>query len=271
MGILIEIVKTVLILAAAITAFVYFFQSRLIFFPQKTPPGLDQHLNEYEIKITSQGCDLYGWFVDKTVAETAPLIVYYGGNAEAVSASLEQARENLDAAFLFMNYRGYGKSHGRPSEQRLLADALAVFDWIVSRQDIDPSRVILLGRSLGTGVAVHVAAHRQVGALILVTPFDSLVNLARKIYPFLPVSILLRHRFDSLSVARAIKAPLLAVLAEHDEIIPTANSLNLVNAWGGPVDTLVVKGATHNDISDRPAYWSGIKEFVRTRPRAAKT
>jgi fermentation-respiration switch protein FrsA (DUF1100 family) len=271
MGIVIEIVKIVLILAAAMTVFVYFFQAKLIFFPQKTPPGLAPYLKGYEVKVTNQGCDLYGWFVDKTVAETAPLIVYYGGNAEAVSASLEQARENLDAAFLFMNYRGYGKSHGRPSEQRLLADALAVFDWIVSRQDIDPSRVILLGRSLGTGVAVHVAAHRQVGALILVTPFDSLVNLARKIYPFLPVSILLRHRFDSLSVARAIKAPLLAVLAEHDEIIPTANSLNLVNAWGGPVDTLVVKGATHNDISDRPAYWSGIKEFVRTRPRAART
>ena len=217
--------------------------------------------------MTNQGCDLYGWFVDSIVSGTAPLIVYYGGNAEEVSASLEQARENLDASFLFMNYRGYGKSHGRPSEQRLLADALAVFDWIVAQQGIDSSRVILMGRSLGTGVAVHVAAYRQVGALILVTPFDSLVNLAKGIYPFLPVAMLLRHRFDSLALGPDIKAPLLAVLAEQDEIIPTANSLNLVNAWGGPFETLVVKGATHNDISDSPAYWRGIKQFINHQSR----
>ncbi len=269
--ILLDAVKIVVFLAAALVALVYFFQSRLIFFPQKTPSGMDRRLKPHEVTLTSHGCDLYGWFVDNTVSDDAPLVVYYGGNAEAIAESLEQARKNLDASFLFMNYRGYGRSNGRPSERWLLADALVVLDWIVENQGINPSRVILLGRSLGTGVAVHVAAKRQVGGLVLVTPFDSLVSVAKGIYPFLPITMLLRHRFDSLAAAPGIQTPLLAVLAEHDEIIPTVNSLNLVNAWGGPVDTLVVKGATHNDISNHPPYWNGIKEFVRTRARGGSS
>lgn len=269
MYIVLETIKIVVILAVAVMAFVYFFQSKLIFFPQKTPALMEQALKAYEVKVTNQGRDLYGWFVDETVSENARLIVYYGGNAEEVSGSLEEARENIDASLLFMNYGGYGKSQGRPSEQRLLADALAVFDRIIVGRGIDPSRVILVGRSLGTGAAVHVAARRQVGGLVLVTPFDSLANVAKGIYPFLPVGKLLRHRFDSVALAPEIEAPMLAVIAERDEIIPTTNSLNLINVWGGPVETLVVKGASHNDISGFPAYWSGIKKFVSEQTRSS--
>ncbi|MDY0223326.1 MAG: alpha/beta hydrolase [Desulfobacterium sp.] len=265
MDILFETIKFVVILAVALVAFVYFFQSRLIFFPQKTPVGMEQSLKAHEVKVTNQGQDLYGWFVDAPGSKASPLIVYYGGNAEEVSGSLEEARRNMVASLLFMNYRGYGKSQGRPSEQRLLSDALAIFDWIIAGQGIDPSRVILMGRSLGTGIAVHVAAHRQVGALILVTPFDSLVNVAKGIYPFLPVGKLLRHRFDSVSAAPGIKTPMLAVIADQDEIIPTANSLNLVNAWGGPAETLAIKGATHNDISAFPSYWKEIERFINDK------
>jgi pimeloyl-ACP methyl ester carboxylesterase len=265
MDILLETIKFVVILAVALVAFVYFFQSRLIFFPQRTPVGLEQSLKAHEVKVTNQGRDLYGWFVNDTASKTSPVIVYYGGNAEEVSGSLQEARGKMDASLLFMNYRGYGKSRGRPSEQRLLSDALAVFDQIIVGRGIDPTRVILMGRSLGTGVAVHVAAHRQVGALLLVTPFDSLVNVAKGIYPFLPVGKLLRHRFDSVAVAPGIKTPMLAVIADRDEIIPTANSLNLVNAWGGPAETLVIKGATHNDISAFPSYWKEIERFINDR------
>jgi pimeloyl-ACP methyl ester carboxylesterase len=264
MDILFETIKIIVILSVAVVVFVYFFQSRLIFFPQKTPVEMEQALKPYEVKVTNQGRDLYGWFVNDTVSKESPMIVYYGGNAEEVSGSLEETRKNIDGSLLFMNYRGYGKSQGRPSEQRLLTDALAVFDQIITGRDIDPSRVILMGRSLGTGVAVHVAARRQVGALVLVTPFDSLVNVAKGIYPFLPVGKFLRHRFDSVAVAPKIETPMLAVIADRDEIIPFANSLNLVNAWAGQVETLVIKGATHNDVSAFPSYWIRINKFIRS-------
>lgn len=265
MGVILEIAKIVLIVAGAVLGLVYFFQSRLIFFPQKIPEQTRARFKDHGVRIHSQGCDLHGWFVNNGISATSPLVIYYGGNAEEVSASLWEAEKLRNASLLFMNYRGYGDSSGRPSEQGILADALTVFDWVVAEHGVDPSHVILMGRSLGTGVAVHVASQRRVGALVLVTPFDSLVNVAKGIYPFLPVEKLLRHRFDSLALAPGMDTPMLAVIAGRDEIIPNQNSLTLVNAWAGPVETLVIKGAGHNDISLYNAYFQGINRFLDTK------
>ncbi|MBI9089658.1 MAG: alpha/beta hydrolase [Desulfobacterium sp.] len=265
MGVILEIVKIALIVAGAVLGLVYVFQSRLIFFPQKIPDQSRERFKEYGVRVPSQGCELHGWFVNNTISATSPLIIYYGGNAEEVSASLWEAEKFRSASFLFMNYRGYGDSTGRPSEQGILMDALTVFDWVVAEYGVDPGHVVLMGRSLGTGVAVHVASERRVAGLILVTPFDSLINVAKSIYPFLPVEKLLRHRFDSLALAPGMDTPMLAVIADQDEIIPNPNSLTLINAWAGPVETLVVKGAGHNDISQFDAYFRGINRFLDTR------
>ncbi len=262
MGVILEIAKFVLIVAGAVLGLVYLFQSRLIFFPQKIPDLSRERFKGHGVRIQSQGCELHGWFVNNTISATSPLVIYYGGNAEEVSASLMEMEKLRSASFLFMNYRGYGDSSGRPSEQGILGDALTVFDWVVAEHGVDPAHVVLMGRSLGTGVAVHVASERRVAALILVTPFDSLINVAKGIYPFLPVEKLLRHRFDSLALAPGMEIPMLAVIAGRDEIIPNQNSYNLVNAWAGPVETLVVKGAGHNDISLFDAYFQGINRFM---------
>jgi len=262
MGVILEIAKIVLIVTGAVFGLVYVFQSRFIFFPQKIPDLNRERLKGHEVRIHSHGCELHGWFVNRTISATAPLMIYYGGNAEEVSVSLIEAEKIRNASFLFINYRGYGDSSGRPSEQGLLADALTVFDWVVAGYGVDPGQVVSMGRSLGSGVAVHVASKRRVGALILVTPFDSLTNVAKGIYPFLPVEKLLRHRFDSLALAPGMETPMLAVIAGRDEIIPNQNSHNLVNAWAGPVETLVVKGAGHNDISLFDAYYQGINRFL---------
>ena len=265
MGVLLDIVKVVLIVAGAVLGGVYLFQSKLIFFPQKIPGPSRERFKDHGVRIQSHGCELHGWFVRNRISATSPtspLVIYYGGNAEEVSASLSEAEKIRRASFLFMNYRGYGDSSGRPSEQGILADALTVFDWVVAEHGVDPREVVLMGRSLGTGVAVHVASRRRVGALILVTPFDSLTNVAKAIYPFLPVERLLRHRFDSLALAPALDTPMLAMIAGRDEIIPNQNSLNLVNAWAGPAETHVVNGAGHNDISLYDTYWREINRFL---------
>lgn len=265
MGIFLGIVKVLLILAAALFGLIYFFQSKLIFFPQKIADNNRKGLKDNEIVMDSRGCRLHGWFIKKSISSNWPLIIYYGGNAEEVSSTLLEMETLLNASFLFMNYRGYGDSSGHPSEKDLLEDALNLFDQTVADQGMAPSNIILMGRSLGTGVAVHVASKRKVSALILVTPFDSLTNVAKNFYPLLPVEKLLRHRFDSLALAHLIDTPMLAVIAEKDEIIPNQNSLNLVNAWGGPSETLVVKEAGHNDISMYDSYWSGIRGFVEAK------
>ena len=118
-----------------------------------------------------------------------------------------------------MNYRGYGRSGGRPGERQLLADALLLYDRVTRRPDVDPGRVAVMGRSIGSGVAVYVARERPVLGAVLVSPYDSVAAVARDAFPYLPVPLLLRHRFEAASWAAGVRAPLLALIAGDDRVI----------------------------------------------------
>jgi pimeloyl-ACP methyl ester carboxylesterase len=120
----------------------------------------------------------------------------------------------------------------------------------------------VIGRSLGSGVAVQLAAARAVDGVVLVTPFDSLTNVARHHYPYLPVSWMLKHPFDSLSRAPSIAAPLLCLVAERDQVIPTVHSRRLFDAWRGPKRWIELDGAGHNSTDDVPAFWQALREFL---------
>ena len=163
-----------------------------------------------------------------------------------------------------MNYRGYGESQGRPSERALLEDALVVLDQVLGREGIDPGHVVLMGRSLGSGVAVHVAAHRRVGSVILVTPFDSLVSVAKAHYPIFPVGLMLRHRFDSAALAPDITVPALFLTAVHDQVVPQRFAEALEHRWGGPVVAVSIDGTDHNTIETSPVYWEAVNAFLTT-------
>jgi uncharacterized protein len=253
-----------LLAGSALLLAAYLLQEKLIFYPQKgiTSPHEERYAGA-RIRLDHGGLSLHGWLVRKNDPPRS-LLVYYGGNAEEVSLNLGELDRLPVDALLLMNYRGYGLSQGRPSETFLVADAIWVLDTIVRRLALAPEQVILMGRSLGTGVAVQVAAQRPVAGLVLVTPFDSLVSVARKHYPFLPAGLLLRHRFDSIGLAPQRSQPALFLVAEADEIIPNAASLRLSQAWGGEVTQVTIAGAGHNDIHQSPRYWEAIREFVQT-------
>ena len=188
--------------------------------------------------------------------------VYYGGNAEEVSGNLTDLDRLKAGAYLFMNYRGYGDSDGKPSQKALCRDALFILDTVTRRENIPLNRVVLMGRSLGSGVAVYVASRRAVCGVILVTPFDSLVKVARHHYPFLPVGLLLKHPFDSAALAPDIHLPALMITAGQDGIIPAPRSARLARLWGGPVETVVIEGGDHNDLQLDEAYWTAINRFL---------
>jgi hypothetical protein len=244
----------------------YWFQDSMIFFPHGPPVWNQKPFAPYEIHIQRGSIQLQGWFVRNQISTDSPLIVYYGGNAEDVSENLLAIDRFGSRSLLLMNYRGYGASGGRPSESIFFSDALHILDTVMSENGIRSEEVVLMGRSLGSGVAVHVASRRQVKGVILVTPFDSLVTVARRHYPFLPVRWMLRHRFDSLSAAPSISCPLLNLIAGRDEVIPRSSSLRLGEAWGGPVQTVVIQEAGHNDIGDFEAYWASIDHFLKQLP-----
>jgi pimeloyl-ACP methyl ester carboxylesterase len=179
-------------------------------------------------------------------------VLYFGGNAEDVSVSLpDLAAAFPDRELVLAHYRGYGGSGGRPSEAALVADARALFDHVhATHPDI-----IVVGRSLGSGVAVQLAVERPVARLVLVTPFDSLVSLAQSQFRLFPVRWMLLDKFESSRYAPRVRAPTLIVAAEHDEVIPRASTERLAARFeAGVASSVVIAGAGHNTISDDPAY-----------------
>jgi len=258
-----------IVLVAAILlgvpAAAWFAQDRLIFFPQPvvSTARLPAEAKSLEI-VATDGTRLRGWMRAASVTP-APVVLYFGGNAEEVSGTLADWRWPRDWGIVAINYRGYGASEGTPGESALVADALVIYDGIAARPDVDARRIVAFGRSLGTGVAVKLAAARPVAGAILVSPYDSLVELGRTHYPWLPVSWLLRHRFDSTADARRVQVPLLAIVANDDSIVPVERSRALYDAWAGPKSWLVVPATDHNTLSGPDVFWNGVARFLAAR------
>ena len=255
----------VALLVLGVPAVAFLAQDRLLFLPHlaTAPPGgmrLPRPVEEVTF-ATPDGSRVRGWLAPAGRAGRAPLIVYYGGNAEDVTGQAFEPWPE-DWALALVNYRGYGASEGRPSERVLYTDAEVVLDALARRPEIDPARIVLVGRSLGTGVATHVAARRPVRAVVLISPYDSMVARARHHYPFLPVRWLLRHRFDAIASAPGIRAPLLAIVGERDVVVPPGRSRRLYDAWGGPKRWVVIPEATHDDLGLQGPFWEPILAFL---------
>ena len=236
----------------------YLAQDGLIFHPQPLTESqrsaVLKNTSAQSIFIDADNARLHAWHIPGD-----PLVIYFGGNAEQVSWMLEEAAARTPGVgWLLVDYRGYGSSGGAPSEQALVADALRWFDHVTTSR-----KIYVFGRSLGSGVAVQLAAQRPVAGVILVTPFDSLVDVARRHYPFLPVNWMLKHRFDSVSLAPKIGAPLLCVVAMDDEIIPVEHAKRLHDAWGGPKRWVALEGAGHNSTDNAANYWTSIVAFLK--------
>lgn len=249
-------------------AFLYFAQDRLLFMPN-TISGDDLNKvrslypNAEEIQIkTPDNLYLHGWFVKKPGPDRAPLLIFFGGNGDEMSSFLKDAMRFKGWSVALVNYRGYGLSQGRPSEENLFRDALVIYDYLISRKDVDTVNVMVMGRSLGTGVAVYLASQRPLKGVILVSPYDSVNRVAKAKFPLAPVSLLLKHPFDSIDRAPSIAVPLLALAATGDRVIPPRHSRQLVDSWGGPNTLQMIAGADHNTIFFSPEYWEGITAFL---------
>ena len=233
-------------------AALFAFQRSLIYLPQPCP----QAAVAGAVSLPVDGAEIL-----VTVRERAgaPAVIYFGGNAEIVPRAVpELAAAFPDSALYLPHYRGYCGSTGSPSEEALLADALAVYDMVRRRHD----SIVVIGRSLGSAVAVHLAGSRPVTGLVLITPFDSLAAVAARHYPFFPVRLLLRDRFDSRPRAAQVAAPTLILAAEHDEIVPRGSTENLHAAFRPGLSRLVVVPETgHNTVPMLPEFAGLLREM----------
>jgi uncharacterized protein len=266
MRVVLNTLLTVLILGgggfALICALLYFSQESSIFFPRPNDPQLRQQYSAQRIEIPTAGAKLEGWWIDNPRATTEAVVLYFGGNAEDVLYTASEA-SSIDArAVVVVNYRGYGGSTGKPGQAALYEDGLALYDDAIKR-GVAPEHVVVMGRSLGSGVASMLAGARPVRAAILITPFDSLAAVAAGHYPWLPVRLLLRHPFPSTDWAQRTHAAALIIAAERDSVVPAAHAQKLFAAWAAPRQIHVLPQTGHNDIEMHPDYYRLINEFLR--------
>jgi len=242
-----------------------FLERAMIFFPSSYPEG-DWNpaglVFEDAWFEAPDGTRLHGWYVPCEHPRAA--VLYCHGNAGNIThraGILSRLHDQTRVSVLIFDYRGYGRSEGRPDEAGVLADARAARDWLARREGIEPGDVVLLGRSIGGGVAVDLAARDGAGALVLESTFTSLPDVAAHHYPWLPVRRLMRTRFDSLSKIANYHGPLLQSHGNADTIVPYPLGRQLFEAGNEPKQFITIPGGDHND-SQPEGYYETLSAFL---------
>ncbi len=253
-------------LYAALVAVLYLVQGRLVYLPSvpsrelmATPARLGLAFEDLAL-TTEDGVRLHGWYVP--VPGPRGVILFAHGNAGNISHRLDSIDlfHRLGFDVLIFDYRGYGASAGRPSEQGTYLDIAAAWRELTERRDIPARRIVLFGRSLGGPVAAWLAAREQPAGLILESTFTSLPDLAADIYPYLPTRPLLRYRYPTAQHLTEVTAPVLVIHSKDDEVVPLSHGQHLAGTAG--VDLLELQGG-HNDAFVRSAerYLTGLQRF----------
>jgi fermentation-respiration switch protein FrsA (DUF1100 family) len=237
---------------AAVLALIWAMQRRLMYFPTGDVPAPGAiGLTDVEPVTfkTADGLGLSAWFVAAPGPSPRVTVLVFNGNAgnRAHRGPLAAAFHRHGLHVLLVDYRGYGGNPGVPTENGLAADSRAARAYVVGRPDVDASRIVYFGESLGTAVAIDLAVEHPPAALILRSPFTSMADLGQHHYPFLPVRLLLRDRFAAIDQIRRIRVPLLVIAGAHDRVVPIESSRRLYDAVVAPKTLLVLPDADHND------------------------
>ena len=229
-------------------------QRELIYLPQGTKADAAQT----DFGIARNGVMLNGWLVNIGKPKA---VIYFGGNAERIEDMRDEfARWFPDSSTYLVPYRGYGASEGEPSQDALFSDALAIFDQVQARQP--GASITVIGRSLGSGVASYVASQRPVTRLALVTPFDSLANVAQAHYPWLPARWIINDTYPSAEYLKAYAGPLLVIRAGRDEVVPPASTDQLLASLHRPAQVVNLPRADHSSVTTDPLYGQALAKFV---------
>ena len=245
---------------------VYVFQGALLYFPRKylEASPLDAGL-QYETILyeAEDGVKISAWYIPCEGAEKA--ILFCHGNAGNISHRIDSIKIFYQLGFnvFIFDYRGYGQSRGKPSEKGLYRDVKGAWDYLIEKKNFREDQIVLFGRSLGGTVASWMAARTKPGALIVESAFTSVPDLARKIYPFLPVRLLCRHVFAAIDYVKQVKCPVLVVHSPDDELIPFKHGQLLFEAAPAPKEMLTIRGS-HNQgfYQSHDIYTKGLKKFL---------
>ena len=249
--------------------FLRWFERANLYFPSRAlaaDPGL-LGLAFEDLRLTAaDGTALHAWFVP--LQEDSPVILLCHGNAGNIASRLDKllALRRAGAAVLLFDYRGYGRSAGRPDEQGTYQDAEAAYLWLADVKKVPAGRIFIHGESLGGAVTVELALRRRAAGLVLESTFTSVVEMCRRVFPFLPARLVVRLRYDSLSKIPRLSCPLLLLHSPDDDLVPFAMGRRLFAAAPEPKAFVELRGG-HNDgfRESGPAYERAIAGFI-SRP-----
>jgi fermentation-respiration switch protein FrsA (DUF1100 family) len=264
----------ILLLLVLLSGALLIFEKQLIYFPSRahdaTPAALG--LAHEEVRLTApDGVRLHGWFLPAPDSRFTVLVCH--GNAGNVSHRLDRAllmQPRLRADVLLFDYRGYGASEGAPDEEGTYRDARAAYGWLRDR-GAPARRIVLFGESLGSAVALQLGLEVEAAALVLESPFASIPEMARAVYPFLPLWPFVRTRYDNVGKAPRLRLPLLVTHGDRDEVVPFAQGRKVFEAAPEPKRFFAIAGAGHNDtyfVGGDP-YWAEIRAFLDALPSPA--
>ena len=217
-----QLILIIFVIYFLILVFLYFYQRNLLYHPNENNYSEDKISVEIKkVKIsTSDNIELVGWYHEKNLKKYKTLI-YFHGNAGSLENRIHKLNhfQDMNINFLIIAWRGFSGNNGKPSEEGLYLDGNSAINWLI-KKGVAEKNLILYGESLGTGVATHLAQKRNFGGVILETPFTSMVDAAKKFYPYIPVNFLLKDKFENYKKVKNINSPILVMHGEIDQIVP---------------------------------------------------
>jgi fermentation-respiration switch protein FrsA (DUF1100 family) len=260
---------------AAISIYAYYMQSSLIYYPNMpgrklvaTPADIGLSYQDVEV-VTDDDIKLHGWFIPGNNAEAT--VLFFHGNAGNISHRLESIDifNRLGLNVFIFDYRGYGQSEGKVTEKGTYRDAEAAWNYLKNMPDIGEQPVVIFGRSLGAAIATWLSSKHRPAALIVESGFTSIVSMAQRIYPFLPVRWLAHFKYDTRRYIKDISSPVLVAHSSSDEIIPYEEGREIFDAAPEPKRFLEMRGG-HNDgfMVSGSDYVEGLRSFIEDTIRS---
>ena len=264
MNLFLYAIKVLVFSYIALLGIMYVFQRKLIYLPAKIPPSLE-HFKGIYTEAQTQTRDkltLTHWYAKRR----APYILVFSGNAGNIEGRAYKFKFLADQGYsvLLVGYRGYGGNPGRPVESDLIADSALVVEWLIKEEKVSPKEMVFLGESLGSGVAVALAARYPAGGVIFDGAYSSVTDVGQSVYPFIPVRWLLKDTWDSLSRIQKVRSPVFFIHSKQDSVLPFRFAQKLFQAANSPKKHLWLEHSDHNDNLATEAVRKSIFDFIQS-------
>ena len=242
-----QFILIIFVIYFLVLVFLYFYQRSLLYHPNENNYSGDKISVDIEkVKIqTSDNIELLGWYHEKNLKDYKTL-VYFHGNAGSLENRIHKLNhfQDMNINFLIVAWRGFNGNKGKPSEKGLYVDGESTIDWLI-KKGVDEKNLILYGESLGTGVATHLAQNKNYAGVILETPFTSMIDAAKNFYPYIPVNLLLKDKFENYKKVKNINSPILIMHGEVDQIVPFSMGKKIYELANNPKYSYFTKYDNH--------------------------